>query len=70
MIMLFMIKRDLFVAPIKIKYSCRVSFSGFTDYTTSGVTRTRIRVIGVNFSDENFVLVSGEFELSKFEITE
>ena len=57
MIMLFMIKRDLFVAPIKIKYSCRVSFSGFTDYTTSGVTRTRIRVIGVNFSE---ILIKGK----------
>ena len=62
MIMLFMIKRDLLVAPIKIKY--KNSFSGFTDYTTSGVTRTRIRVIGVNFSD---ILIKGKkilFELA------
>ena len=62
-----MIKRDLFVAlSIKIKFAVftvaltSVSFSVFTPKTTrginevadpSGVTRTRIRVIGVNFDE-------------------
>ena len=35
MIMLFLIKRDLFVAPVKIKQLYIVLvFSGFTDYIT------------------------------------
>ena len=36
------------------------------------VARTRIRVIGVNFDQgkRNLVRVSGEFEFSKFELTE
>ena len=57
-----MIKSDLFVSPIKIKLPLivtSVSFSVFTltqqeelmGWHPSGVKRTRIRVIGVNFSD-------------------
>ena len=57
-----MIERDLFVSPIKIKLPLivtRVSFSVFTliqqeelmGWHPCGVKRTRIRVIGVNFSD-------------------
>ena len=57
-----MIERDLFVSPIKIKLPLivtRVSFSVFTiiqqeelmGWHPSGVKRTGIRVIGVNFSD-------------------
>ena len=36
------------------------------------VARTRIRVIGVNFDQgiRNLVRVSGEFQLSEFELTE
>ena len=57
-----MIKCDLFVSPIKIKlffFVERCWFSVFTflqheelmEWHTSLVPRTRIRVIGVNFSD-------------------
>ena len=54
---------DMFVAPIEIKSKCRVSFDVFyrgAIYNTeeklmrwypSGVTRTTIRVIGVNFGE-------------------
>ena len=57
-----MIKSDLFVSPIKIKLPLivtSVSFGVFTliqqeelmGWHPSGVKRTRIRVIGVNFGD-------------------
>ena len=61
-----------------------VSFSVFTDYRKEelmgwhprGVTRTRARVIGVNFSEflikrkGNLVRVGGKIEVSEFELTE
>ena len=45
---------------------CSVSVSVFTGYST-GVARTRIRVIGVNFAQgkRNLDRDSGEFELSE-----
>ena len=73
--------RDLFVAPIKITLLCSVSFRVFTDYTTraanvifhwASVVSCKTRVIRVNFDQgkRHFVRVSGEFELSEFELTE
>ena len=65
-----MIKRDLFFSSIKIELPLivtRVTFSDFTliqldkliGWHPSGVTRTGIRVIGVNFSD--FLIKGKEF---------
>ena len=65
-----MIKSDLFVSPIKIKLPLivtSVSLGVFTliqqeelmGWHPSGVKRTRIRVIGVNFSD--FYIKGREF---------
>ena len=60
MLMHFRIKRDLFVAPNCCTVNCS---QRFTDYATrSGirvdrVTRTRIRVSGVNFGE---ILIKGK----------
>ena len=65
-----MIKSDLFVSPIKIKLPLTVTSVSFGVFTLiqqeelmgwhpSGVKRTRIRVIGVNFSD--FYIKGKEF---------
>ena len=53
--MLFVTKHDLFVAPIKIVLVLVVLLiiqqEELMKCHPSGVTRTRIRVIGVNFSE-------------------
>ena len=47
-----MIKRDLFVTPIKIRcVFTLIQQEELMGWHSSGVKRTRIQVIGVNFSD-------------------